>query len=246
LQSRKTIEINADAGEGSRSDPLIMPFISSCSIACGGHAGEEQSIRETIRLAKQQGVKCGAHFSLPDRANFGRKMIAISPSELKFSLQEQLHLFLKISREENVFFHHVKAHGALYTHGAEEKGYVKAMREALLELPLRPIVFLQKNSLLYREIKDHLPVWQEAFIDRRYAESNKLLSRKHPQALITDKEEAWQQLINIYENQKVRDVEGNEHNLQASTFCIHGDSPRVVQILEYIHRQLKKREISLA
>lgn len=112
------MDINADLGEGADNDDLIMPLISSTSIACGGHFGNENSVRKTIKLAKLYNVKIGAHLSYPDVNHFGRKPMNISAINLADTLNQQLNLFLKVCEEEEIRMTHIKAHGALYNYGS--------------------------------------------------------------------------------------------------------------------------------
>lgn len=185
------MDINADLGEGGGNDERIMPLITSCNIACGGHYGDEDSIRKSVRLAKKNRLKIGAHWSFPDRKNFGRKVLDLSPEKLTAVLSEQLRLFRKVCEQEEVNLHHIKAHGALYNQGSNDPNCVEAMIRLLKELPASTYVFLQENNLLHQKVKGILPIKREAFIDRRYADTYTLLNREHTAALITEPEAAW-------------------------------------------------------
>ncbi|MEQ8910302.1 MAG: 5-oxoprolinase subunit PxpA [Vicingaceae bacterium] len=240
------MDINADLGEGAGNDEAIMPLISSCNIACGGHAGDEESIRKTIRLTQQHNVKVGAHPAYPNRKNFGRKRLDISPQDFESSLRGQLQLFQKICSEEGVEIHHIKPHGALYNQGANREDDVEVMLKVFSELLPEMKIYLQDNSLLYQKAKQHFPICLEAFVDRKYADGNSLVNRSHDQALITEPKEAWQQLYDIYKQQEVTDIRGNQHHLKAHTFCIHGDHAASIDILTFIHEQLKVNDIALA
>ncbi|MEX2350146.1 MAG: LamB/YcsF family protein, partial [Flavobacteriaceae bacterium] len=118
---QKAIDINADLGEGCGFDNRIMPLISSCNIACGGHFGDEDSITEALQLAKKHKVKVGAHPSYPDRENFGRKILKISKEKLKDSLLTQLRLIQSICDKNEIELNHVILHGALYKFDTIEK-----------------------------------------------------------------------------------------------------------------------------
>lgn len=244
--STPTIDINADLGEGSGNDAQIMPLISSCSIACGGHYGEANSMRSTIRLAKKHQVKIGAHPAFPDMENFGRKMLYLSKSELQKSLNEQLENFQEICQQEEVQINHIKPHGALYNQGSNRKDYVSAMIEAFGKVKDSPALYLQKDSLLYRSAKDSFPIKLEAFIDRTYANEKSLASRTLANAIISDPNDAWNQLISIFENQTAIAINGNRIRIQADTFCIHGDQAHAVKTLRFIHKKLKEKQIELS
>lgn len=232
------MDINADLGEGAGNDEQIMPLITSCNIACGGHFGDKSSIRQTIRLAQKHQVKVGAHWSYPDRQHFGRKEVDISTEKLSHSLSEQLNLFLQVCKEEGVKMNHIKAHGALYTSGSNREDQLEAMLRVLEDLDFKPKLYVQEDSLLHQQAAKHFPIALEAFIDRRYANGKGLVARSSPQALIQEPQEAWEQFQSIAFQQKVTDIHNQEHHLKADTLCIHGDQAAAVEILEYIHQQL--------
>jgi UPF0271 protein len=235
------MDINADLGEGAGNDEHIMPLISSCNIACGGHYGDKSSIQRTIELAQKHQVKVGAHWSYPDQQNFGRKQLNISTEKLTQSLREQLSLFLQVCEEEGIKMNHIKAHGALYTYGSNELAHVDAMIKVLNEQSFKPKIYLQENSLLHQEAKAYLPLAFEAFIDRRYVDVNTLLSRSSPQALIKDPQEAWEQFELLAFHQQIKDIKGDIRKIKADTFCIHGDHAASLDILKYIRKQLNKK-----
>lgn len=235
------MDINADLGEGAGNDELIMPLISSCNIACGGHFGNKESIRSTIQLAQKHQVKVGAHWSYPDQKNFGRKQLNISTEKLAQSLHDQLNLFLQVCEEEGVKMNHIKAHGALYTYGSNEPKQLEAILKVLHELSFRPLLYLQENSLLHQKAKNDFPLHIEAFIDRRYVDEKTLLDRNSPQALISDPKEAWEQYELLAFHNQLKDINGKKRTLKADTFCIHGDHSASVEILKYIHNQLNKK-----
>lgn len=236
------MDINADLGEGAGNDENIMPYISSCNIACGGHFGDRKSIRSTIQLAQKHKVKVGAHWSFPDRENFGRKPLDISADELTDSLHEQLKLFLQVCDEEGVKMNHIKAHGALYTHGSNDPNYVDVILKVLSEHSIRPMLYLQENSLLHQKAKSYFPLQLEAFIDRRYVDEKTLLDRNSPQALISDPKEAWEQFELLAFNKQIKDINGKIRKLAADTLCIHGDHSASVDILKYIHKKIKSKK----
>lgn len=235
------MDINADLGEGAGNDEDIMPLISSCNIACGGHFGDKNSIRATLRLAQKHRVKVGAHWSYPDQKNFGRKQMSISAEELTQALNNQLNLFLQVCEEEGVKMNHIKAHGALYTYGSNEPEQLDAILKVLDVLSFRPLLYLQENSLLHQKAKSDFPVFLEAFIDRRYVDEKTLLDRNSPQALISDPKEAWEQFELLAFHNQVKDINGKKRTLKADTLCIHGDHSASVEILKYIHQQLNEK-----
>ena len=236
---KQIIDINADVGEGAGNDLLIIPLISSCNIACGGHAGDEASMRKTIQLAKKYRTKIGAHPSFPDKDNFGRKRLTITKSELTESIYNQLLSFYAAAETEEATIHHIKLHGALYNYAAKDAPTADAVVEAIVATKVRPILYVPYNSILHRKVENLLPLQFEAFIDRRYNNDGSLVSRSEQKATIHHKETAWQQLKLLVESQKVTTISNTEISIVANTFCIHGDNPKAVEILEHILSQMK-------
>lgn len=145
-----TIDINCDLGEGVVNEHLLMQYISSCNIACGGHFGNEKTIDETIRLAIENKVKIGAHPSFPDTKNFGRKVMDISNSELRESLVEQLQLFKQRAVKQRAQINHVKPHGALYNLVAKDKNAAKVLAGVIKESFQNIKIYVPYNSVIER------------------------------------------------------------------------------------------------
>lgn len=242
---RQSIDINADVGEGTGNDAFIIPLLSSCNIACGGHVGNEASMRKTIQLAKKYSVKIGAHPSFPDKDNFGRKFLTMTKSELTESIYNQLLAFFAIAETEEATVHHIKLHGALYNYAAKDAPTADAVVEAILATKIRPVLYVPHNSVLHRKAENLLPLQFEAFIDRRYNTDGSLVSRSKQDAILHDKEAAWEQLKLLVQQQKVSAISGNKISITATTFCIHGDHPNSVEILKYIHSQMKAHNFEL-
>ncbi|GER59207.1 UPF0271 protein [Patiriisocius marinus] len=240
-----SIDINADLGEGARDDALIMPLISSCSVACGGHYGSEYTILQTVKLAMANGVKVGAHPSFPDKVNFGRKKMSLSPSELKSTLSLQLNSFIKVCNGLGVSLNHVKPHGALYNFAAIDEATSKILVASIMETGLEPVLYAPKNSVLSCVAKDYLPVAFEAFVDRRYTDDLQLVSRTLNDAVISSPIQAFEQLMSICAEQKVRTISGKTKDLEAHTFCVHSDNPNALEILNLIYEELTRLQIHI-
>lgn len=228
------ININCDLGEGTGNDAAIMPFISSCSIACGGHFGDDHTMRQTVRLAKQNGVGCGAHPSYPDRANFGRKPMAIPVAELSHSLNQQITDFHRICLEEGVVLHHIKLHGALYNQAAKDPQTALIVLDAIDKTSLKVPIYAPWKSALAKAAKGRYRILFEAFADRRYHADLRLVSRSHPDAVITDKEEVSRQVLSILKKGQLTTIEGRIVPIKADTFCVHGDQRNAVEILRFL------------
>jgi UPF0271 protein len=234
------ININADLGEMAGQDEEIMPYLSSCNIATGGHVGDIDSMQRAISLAKKHNVKIGAHPSYPDLENFGRIRTKISDEDLKESLTHQLTTFYEIAVKNNVDVHHIKPHGALYHDVINDRNKAELFLNVLDDLGLKTSIYTMKNEFLDQLGKKNHIIHNEAFIDRRYTIDLRLVSRKHPNALIENPEEVWKQLYSILYLNKINVISGEVMDIKADTFCIHGDHPNAVKILKYIEVKLEK------
>ena len=243
---KKRIDINADLGEGTGLDAALMPLISSCSIACGGHYGDTESMRETVVLAKENNVKIGAHPSFPDKDNFGRKLLRLTKSELTETIFHQLVHFYAICEMEDVPVHHIKLHGALYNYAAIDEPTAVAVIDAIMETKIHPNLYVPHQSILAKKAENLLPITYEAFLDRRYNDDLSLVSRDAEEAIIHSPEEAWIQLYEIIETGYITTISGHKKEMSASTFCIHGDHENSIEILKYIRKQLSKYNIDLS
>lgn len=245
MKKEVSIDINADLGEGSGNDLAIMPLISSCSIACGGHFGNENTIRNTIRLAKKHNVLIGAHPSFPDTDNFGRSVMAISNKDLYESISEQLKAFEAVCISENVQIHHIKCHGALYNLAAKDPAVAKLVVHAIQQTGIKAILYTLPNSELAKAASGNLEVYAEAFIDRRYNNDMSLVARGVKGAVIDSPEAAFEQLKQMVWQQKVCTITDEVKPISAQTFCIHGDHDQSVVILTSIHESMPKHLIRL-
>ncbi len=240
---RKVIDINADLGEGIGNEDKLMPLISSCSIACGGHFGDERTMTETIRLAKKYNVKVGAHPSFPDKENFGRKIMTLSQPELADTVFQQIKSFEKVCAAEEVVMHHIKLHGALYNLSSVDAMTADAVLQAILVTKLKVNLYVPYNSILAKKAENFLPLIYEAFIDRRYEDDLNLVNRSQKNAIIHSAEEAWKQLYKMIIEEKVTTLSGLEKKIKATTFCVHSDHENTLDILKYIKEQMKSHAI---
>ena len=242
----KQIDLNCDVGEGLENENELMPFISSCSIACGGHAGDPQTIDRVIRLALENKVKIGAHPSYPDRENFGRKSLEMDVHDFKGSISSQISLFSEILQKNGGTLNHIKPHGALYNDLAKNKelslSFLKAIepyrKSVKLYVPYRSVIAEEAQGLGWELIF-------EAFGDRNYNDDLSLVSRKETNALIREPEMVLVHLLNIIQKGKVKTVSGGLQPIKAETFCLHGDTPEVLKILMYLSHELPKRDVQV-
>lgn len=238
------IDINADVGEGFNNEASLLPLISSCNIACGGHAGDEQTMQTVIRLAQQYDVNIGAHPSYPDREYFGRKPMNISNMDLSESIADQINALLKVVHNENAHLHHVKPHGALYNKAMKDQPTAIAIILAMKTIALPLKLYAPQGSVLAREAeRQGIDVIYEAFADRNYNEDLSLVSRNESEALITDSERMFDHVYGMITKRKVRALNGVEVEIKADTFCVHGDQPDAVKLVQVLTENLKKNHI---
>jgi len=240
------IDINCDLGEGIGNDALLMPLISSCNIACGGHAGDTQTMFNTLTLAKENNVKIGAHPSFPDRENFGRKHIEISSKNLTESIYNQI-INLNIEAQKlDLKIHHIKPHGALYNVSCVDVDIASVVIKAIKKTGLNVGVYAPyKSALALEAAKENIKLIYEAFLDRRYNKDGSLVSRTHNKALITQADEIFEQFYSIVRHQKLTCITGESITVKAETFCIHGDNKKAVNILEYLYKQCIEHNITI-
>ena len=229
--NKGNINVNCDLGEGLENDPLIMPLVQSCSIACGGHAGDESTMSTTVKLALHHGVQIGAHPSFPDRENFGRLLMDLDPQVLKNSLIEQLKSLENICQSEGAQLVHVKPHGAIYNECVRNAELSNIVLDSIGEVNDQLVVFCPFGSVIYElAITREMNVCPEAFADRNYNDDLSLVSRKDPKALVGPNL-VVDHVKNMVDQGYVKTISGKSMNIKAQTFCVHGDNPHAVDIL---------------
>lgn len=239
------IHINCDLGEGGKDDAELMPLISACNIACGGHAGTLESMRETVALAIHNRVEIGAHPSYPDKENFGRISPQLEPEDLQRSLVAQILSLKQITESEGGILNHIKPHGALYNDACTDENIAGIIINAIEEFEEILPIYAPENSVISRLAKDRITVIFEAFADRNYEENFQLVSRQNSHALITEKEEVFNHLFEMFSQGKLTSVTGKKIPCKAATFCVHGDTPNSLEILKYLNEKLDKKEIKI-
>lgn len=233
------ININCDMGEGIGNDEALMPFITSANIACGYHAGDEETIRSTILLAKKYGVNIGVHPSFFDKENFGRTEIIGSSQQVYDLIKEQLILFKKIADECEATIHHVKPHGALYNMAARDASVANAIAQAVKDFDATLILFGLSGSVSIAEAKAiGLKTMSEVFADRTYQDDGSLTPRSQPDALIEDEEKAIQQVLQMVQTKTVTTVSGKEIAIVAETVCVHGDGKNAAGLARCLYISL--------
>ena len=227
-----TVDLNSDLGEGAGTEGEIMPFITSANIACGAHAGDERSMRATIRLALANGVAPGAHPGYRDPTNFGRTALDVPPGTLVDDIVRQIETLALIARSEGTSLAHVKAHGALYNTAQRDVSVANAIVEAVKRAAPALILFVFPSSAVEHAARAAgLRVAREGFIDRAYEPDGSLRSRTRPDALVTDPGDAAAQALSFMKDGGVRAVDGSFLEQRVDTLCVHGDTPGAPAIL---------------
>jgi UPF0271 protein len=243
---KKTIDINCDMGEGIGNDELIMPYISSANIACGYHAGDENTMKQTVELCKKYSVTVGAHPSYPDKVNFGRTDMLLHPGEVYEMIVKQINCLEKIAAEKDVAVHHVKPHGALYNMAARDKALAPFVALAILDTNSKYILYGLSGSYLIKEGKNlGIKTANEVFADRTYKDDGCLTSRAKPGALIEDTEKAVLQVLQMIKEGTVTSITGKKVPIIAETICIHGDGEHAVEFAKAIHSTLVSEGIEI-
>lgn len=242
----KTIDINCDLGEGVGNDEEIMPYISSANIACGYHAGNENTMIQTVELCKKYNVAVGAHPSYPDRENFGRTDMLLHPGEIYEMIVKQINLLEKIAAENDIPVHHVKPHGALYNMAARDKMLAPFVALAIMDTNKSYILYGLSGSHLVKEGKSHgLKTASEVFADRTYKDDGSLSPRNKPGALIENTDAAVAQVLQMLNQGTVTSVTGKKVPITAETICIHGDGEHAVEFAKAIYDALKKEGVQI-
>ena len=216
-------------------DAAIIPFIDEANIACGFHAGDSLTMRTTIAHCLSHQVKIGAHPSYLDRENFGRIVVALSPTEIYQLVHKQVSILQKIAAEAGAKLNHVKPHGALYNESAKNKIVAQAIAKAVFDLDPTLILFgLSQSHSITQALEMGLKVAHETFADRAYVEVGSLMPRSQKGAVHEDEEQVVQQVLDV-RNGFVRDSDGNKIFLTADTICIHGDGANALAFAKKIH-----------
>lgn len=241
----KYIHINCDLGEGGPYDTELMPLVSACNVACGGHAGTLETMHHTVGLALEHRTEIGAHPSYPDKKNFGRKSLGITRDDLKRSLVAQILSLKQIAEAEGGRLSHVKPHGALYNDAARDEDIAGVVIEVILEFDDPLSLYVPPGSMIESLAKGNIPIVREGFADRNYQEDYRLVSREEPHALITKKEEVYRHLSGLFFDREIRAENGGIISLEADTFCLHSDTPDAVAILHYLHQRFQEDNVQI-
>ncbi|MBJ6369868.1 5-oxoprolinase subunit PxpA [Snuella sedimenti] len=243
---RLTIDMNADVGEGVGNEPQLLPYLSSCNIACGGHAGDKTTMRKVVALAQKHGVKVGAHPSFPDRANFGRVAVDMSSVALFTSIKEQIDTLLTVLDAMHEPLHHIKPHGALYNLAAVDTKIANVIIEVMKSIALPVKLYVPYQSVIAKlALQNNIPILYEVFADRNYNEDLTLVSRTSEAAIIHEPEAVFKHVYTMINTHKVTVLNGKEIPIKADTICIHGDNPEALSLVKHLRVQLERYGIAI-
>ena len=246
-----TIDLNCDMGElpeaiADGTQGALMCSITSVNIACGGHAGDERTMKTTIEQAMRWKLAIGAHPGYPDRANFGRLELKLPLNEISASIFDQVKALSDAASTCGARVVHVKPHGALYNQAVRNRELAETIAEGVARWS-RDVVFvgLAGSPMLDVFREAGFAVAAEAFADRRYEPDGTLRSRKFEDALIRNPEEAAWQALGIAERGIVIASDGSEVSVSAQTLCIHSDTPGAPEIVETVAKALRQAGVNL-
>jgi 5-oxoprolinase (ATP-hydrolysing) subunit A len=245
------IDLNCDMGElpeaiADGTQESLMPWLTSVNIACGGHAGDAQTMEATIGQAQKHNVAIGAHPGYPDRENFGRLEMDLSAQTISDSVVEQIKALDEIAKKLDATIAHVKPHGALYNQAVHNREIAEAIADGVARWK-RDIVLvgLAGSPMLDIFRKAGFMAAAEAFADRRYEPDGTLRPRKFRDALLYDPAEAAKQAVSIATRGKLIAQNGSEISVTAQTLCIHGDTPGAEKIAAAVAKALAEAGVAV-
>ena len=226
------IDLNADLGEGDPYDAELLKIVSSCNVACGGHAGDAETMRKTALSAIENGVSIGAHPSYPDREGFGRRSGYMSGDELLNSLTTQIDALKSVVMELGSVLTHVKPHGALYNDAVNDRALADVIARAIsATVPAAAFVGLPNSELQNAAAEYDLVFVGEGFIDRAYQNDGQLVPRSEPGAVHKSLDLVLPQAVSLVG--------------KVDTLCIHGDTPGAAEAAAAVRQALEKKGVEI-
>jgi len=245
------LDLNADVGESFGAyklghDGLLMPLITSASVACGFHAGDPGVMRETVALARQHGVAVGAHPSFPDLVGFGRREMRATPREVEDLVVYQIGALAAVAAAGGARLQHVKAHGALYNMAVLDATLADAIARATAAVDRSLILFgLPGSELIAAGQRAGLRTAREGFADRAYMSDGTLVPRSQPGAVIEDSELVVRRAVSMARDHAVNAIDGTRIALEVDTICVHGDTPGAALLASRIRAALVDAGVSV-
>lgn len=240
------VDLNADLGEGCANDRDLLQLVSSANIACGFHAGDAQTMRQSVLWALEFGVAIGAHPSFPDRENFGRTRMQLPAETVYDQMIYQIGALQAIARSEGGKLVHVKPHGMLYNQAAQEPELADAIARAVKAVdPALVLVGLANSESIRAGKALGLTTREEVFADRGYQADGSLVPRSQPGALIDSDQQAIEQTLSMIQQGKVKSLSGEWVNVNADTVCLHGDGAHAMAFAAQLRQAFKQQQIQV-
>lgn len=240
------IDLNADLGEGGSSDRALLQLVSSANIACGFHAGDAETMLQSVRWAKAFGVAIGAHPSFPDRENFGRSAMQLAPETVYAQIIYQIGALKSLAESEGQSLVHVKPHGMLYNQAAADAVLADAIARAVKAVDAGLMVVGLANSESIRAAAHYgLKTREEVFADRGYLSSGALVPRGQPGALIEEETQAIDQTLMMVQQGRVKSLSGEWVAVNAQTVCVHGDGAHALQFAQRLRASFADNNIAV-
>lgn len=245
------VDLNSDLGESFGRytlgmDDKVIPLITSANVACGYHASDPVVMEKTIAMARETGIRVGAHPGFPDLMGFGRRNMAVSPQEARAYVLYQLGALDAFCWAHGIKMQHVKPHGALYNMAAKDYDLARAICQAIMDFDKNLIVLALSGGELARAAQEMgLHTALEVFADRAYEEDGTLVSRGKEGAMITDEDEAITRVIRMVKEQKVTAITGKDIPIRADSVCVHGDGEKALAFVVRIREALMREKISV-
>ena len=245
------ININCDLGEKSKHhsnkyDPDLLEIVNSANVACGFHAGDDETMNQVIKISKKNSVSIGAHPSFNDPDNFGRKKLSLSPLEIRKLIIDQYEILQKIANDHGESVTHIKPHGALNNMACEDIELANILAKAINEISKDLIYLVPTGSKMEEAAKKfNMKIACEIFADRNYEDDGNLVSRKKPNALITDPEKAKIHVLNMVKNQSLNCHSGKQIPCEIDSVCIHGDNISSLATAKLIKNNLLENGLKL-
>jgi UPF0271 protein len=244
---RERVDLNADVGEGLGQDPALFRIVTSASAACGLHAGDEETMRMAVSLARDHGVSLGAHPSFPDRTGFGRREMILTPREVEECVTSQIGALAEIAARQDVRLQHVKPHGALYNMAARDVALADSIARAVAQFDAALMLFgLAGSRLIEAGRRAGLTTASEVFADRAYRRDGTLVSRTEAGAVLHDAAVVVPRAVAMVRDGLVMADDGTEVPLQGDTLCVHGDTPAAAELAAQIRAALLEAGIRVA
>lgn len=241
-----SIDLNADLGEGDPWDAALLQIVSSCNIACGGHAGDTDSMVQTLQAAIASGVATGAHPSYPDQGGFGRRSGFLQGDALYRSLSEQVAALEDIAAQLGTRLTHVKPHGALYNDAIGDSSLADIVARVAAEAPGElSLVGMAGSELEQAALRAGTGFTAEAFVDRAYEPDGTLVSRSEPGAVHSDMAVVTSQAVSLALDARVTSRNGDVIDTPADTLCIHGDTPGAAEVARAVRDVLESRGVEI-